>query len=126
MANINVVVLSGNLTREPEFKEFGDNGLCKLGIAVNGRKKEGDEWVDVPNFFDVTVFGKPAEWCRDQLSKGSPVVVHGRLQFRSWETDDGQKRSAVDVVADNVVLPPRQQAAITTGDEPRDDAKDLF
>lgn len=112
MANINVVILSGNLTRDPEYKELnGGRGLCKLGLAVNGRKKEGDEWVDVPNYFDATVFGAPAEWCRDQLSKGSPVVVHGRLQWRSWEAEDGSKRSAVDVVAENVVLPPRGQAA---------------
>lgn len=114
MANINVVVLSGNLTRDPEYRDVGDRGVCKIGLAVNGRKKNGDEWVDVPNFFDVSVWGAPAEWCRDQLSKGSSVVVSGRLQWRSWEAEDGTKRSAVDVVAHDVVLPPRSAAANDT------------
>lgn len=119
MANINVVVLSGNLTRDPEYRDVGDRGVCKLGLAVNGRKKDASgDWVDVPNFFDVSVWGAPAEWCRDQLAKGSPVVVSGRLQWRSWESEDGTKRSAVDVVADDVVLPPRGQAANSKDDGP--------
>ena len=121
MANINSVTLSGNLTRDPEHREVGGQNVCKLGIAVNGRKKSGDEWVDVPNFFNVSVWSKsggPADWCRDQLSKGSPIVVHGRLQWSEWEAEDGTKRSAVDVVAHDVVLPPRSSATTTTDEPP--------
>lgn len=113
MANINVVVLSGNLTRDPEYNDVGERGVCKLGLAVNERKKEGDEWVDVPSYFDVSVWSGPtgpAAWCRDQLSKGSPVTVHGRLKWRSFEVD-GQKRSAIEVVAYDVILPPRTDHA---------------
>lgn len=119
MANINTVCLSGNLTRDPEYRDVGDRGVCKLGLAVNGRKKdESGDWVDVPNFFDVSVWGAPAKWCFDQLSKGSPVVVSGRLQWRQWQAEDGTNRSAVDVVAHDVVLPPRGQAGKDTSDEP--------
>lgn len=125
MANINVVVLSGNLTRDPEVSEVGGRKVAKLGLAVNSRKKEGEEWVDVPHFFDVSVWsapGGPADWCEQQLHKGSPVVVSGRLQWRSWEDAEGNKRSAVDVVAHDVVLPPR--ADNDTGG--RDDADGIF
>ena len=119
MANINVVCLSGNLTRDVELSEVGGRKVAKLGLAVNGRKKDGDEWVDVPNYFDVSVWsaeGGPADWCAQQLSKGSPVTVSGRLQWRSWEDGEGNKRSAVDVVAHDVVLPPRDAGSGSTPD----------
>jgi single-strand DNA-binding protein len=99
--SINRVVLTGNLTRDPELRQAGSTEVCQLGVAVNGREKRDGEWVEVPNFFDVTVWGAQGNNCAKFLSKGSPVAVDGRLRWRSWEKD-GQKRSAIDVVADSV------------------------
>ena len=103
MASFNKVVLLGNLTRDPDLK-FTQSGsaLCKLGLAVNQKYKKGDEWVEDPVFVDITVWGKQAENCAEYLKKGSPVLVDGRLNFSQWKTDDGQKRSKIDVTANSV------------------------
>ena len=103
MASFNKVILMGNLTRDPDLK-FTQSGsaLCKLGLAVNQKYKKGDEWVEDPVFVDITVWGKQAENCAEYLKKGSPVLVDGRLNFSQWETDDGQKRSKIDVTAMSV------------------------
>jgi single-strand DNA-binding protein len=102
--NINRVVMTGNLTRDPELRSTG-NGLavCKLRIASNTRRKNGQtgEWEEKPNFFDVTVFGAQGENCSRYLSKGRPVAIDGRLEWREWE-QEGQKRQAVDIIADSV------------------------
>jgi single-strand DNA-binding protein len=102
--NINRVVLTGNLTRDPEMRSTG-NGLtiCKLGIAVNTRKKNGatGQWEEKPNFFRVTVFGAQADHCGQYLSKGRAVAIDGRLEWSQWESD-GQKRESVDIIADSV------------------------
>jgi len=102
--NINRVVMTGNLTRDPELRSTG-NGLaiCKLRIACNTRRKNGQtgEWEEKPNFFDVTVFGAQGENCSRYLSKGRPVAVDGRLEWREWE-QEGQKRQSVDIIADSV------------------------
>lgn len=102
--NINRVVLTGNLTRDPELRSTG-NGLsvCKLGIAVNTRRKNGatGTWEEKPNFFRVTVFGAQGENCAQYLKKGRPVAIDGRLEWSSWETD-GQKRESIDIIADSV------------------------
>src|SRR5437763_9694512 len=102
--NINRVVLTGNLTRDPELSATG-NGLsiCKLGIAVNGRRKNNStgEWEEKANFFRVTVFGKQADNCYQYLKKGRAIGIDGRLEWSQWEKD-GQKRSSVDIIAENV------------------------
>ena len=104
MANFNRVVLVGNLTKDPELRQTGGGtSVCKLRIAVNTRRKdETGQWVDKPNYFDVTVWGNQGESCAQYLSKGRPVGVDGRLDWREWEAQDGTKRQAVEIIADSV------------------------
>src|SRR3954463_3670454 len=104
MANINRVVLVGNLTRDPELRTTpGGTSVCKLRLAVNSRTKGGDgQGADKPNYFDVTVWGNQAESCAQYLSKGRPVGVDGRLDWREWDAQDGTKRQAVEIIADSV------------------------
>jgi single-strand DNA-binding protein len=101
--NINRVVLTGNLTRDPELRATpGGTSVCKLGIAVNTRRKGSDgQWEEKPNFFRVTVFGRQAESCASYLKKGRAVAIDGRLEWSSWE-NDGQKRESIDIIADSV------------------------
>ena len=104
-ANINRVVLVGNLTRDPEMKHLpSGTALCSLRIAVNPRRKdESGQWTDKPNYFDVSVWGNQGESCAQYLAKGRPVAIDGRLEWREWEATDGSgKRQAVEIVADNV------------------------
>ena len=104
-SNINRVVLTGNLTRDPELRSLPSGmSVCSLRIASNTRRKDGasGEWVDKPNYFDITVFGAQGENCARFLSKGRPVAIDGRLEWREWTTQDGQKRQNVEVVADAV------------------------
>jgi single-strand DNA-binding protein len=102
--NINRVVLTGNLTRDPELLATS-NGVtvCKLGIAVNTRRKNNStgDWEEKPNFFRVTVFGRQAESCERYLKKGRPVAIDGRLEWSQYERD-GQKRESIDIIADTV------------------------
>jgi single-strand DNA-binding protein len=103
--NINRVVLTGNLTKDPELRSTsGGTPVCGLRIAVNTRRKDqSGEWVDKPNYFDVTVWGAQGENCANYLSKGRPVAIDGRLEWREWEAKDGSgKRQAVEIVADSV------------------------
>ncbi len=105
MANINRVILVGNLTRDPELRSLPSGmSVCSLRVACNTRRKDQStgEWVDKPNYFDVTVWGNQGENCAQYLSKGRPVAIDGRLEWREWEAQDGTKRQAVDVVADSV------------------------
>ena len=104
MASINRVVLVGNLTRDPELRHTQSGmAVCSLRLAVNTRRKdETGQWVDKPNYFDITVWGNQGERCAQYLSKGRPVAIDGRLEWREWETPEGNKRQAVDVVADTV------------------------
>ena len=83
MASLNNVILLGNLTRDPEVR-YTPSGtpVATLGLAVNNRMKQGDEWKDDPCFIDVVVFGKQAESCGEYLSKGQPVLIEGRLRYR--------------------------------------------
>lgn len=105
MASLNRVVLIGNLTKDPDLRYTpGGQPVTTLRIAVNERRKQDDEWKEVAHFFDVVVWGKQAESSTTFLKKGRAVAVDGRLQSRSWETPDGQKRSVVEVVADRVVF----------------------
>jgi single-strand DNA-binding protein len=103
--NINRVVLTGNLTTDPELRSLPSGmSVCKLRVACNTRRKDGatGEWVDKPNFFDVTVWGAQGENCARYLSKGRPVAIDGRLEWREWESPEGQKRQAIDIIADAV------------------------
>jgi single-strand DNA-binding protein len=98
-------VITGNLTRDPELRSLpSGTSVCKLRVAVNSRRKDAatGDWVDKPNYFDVTVWGAQGENCAQYLSKGRPVAVQGRLEWREWDAQDGTKRQAVEVVADNV------------------------
>jgi single-strand DNA-binding protein len=105
-SNVNVVVITGNLTRDPELRHTGGGTpVCELRVAVNSRRKDGQsgEWVDKPNYFDVTVWGAQGENCANYLSKGRPVAVEGRLDWREWEAKDGSgKRQAVSIIANSV------------------------
>jgi single-strand DNA-binding protein len=103
--NINRVVLTGNLTKDPELRSTpSGTPVCGLRIAVNTRRKDqSGEWVDKPNYFDVTVWGAQGENCANYLSKGRPVAIDGRLEWREWEAKEGGgKRQAVEIVADSV------------------------
>ncbi len=102
--DINRVTLVGRLTRDPELRHLpSGSAVLQLGIAVNGRQKdESGNWIDKPNFFDVKVFGNQAEMLVNYLAKGRRVGVDGRLDWSSWEANDGGKRSKVEVIAQTV------------------------
>src|SRR5437660_11105287 len=99
MVSFNRVVLAGNLTRDPELR-FTRNGIpvCEFGLAVNRVRSKSEE-VD---FFGITAWRELGETIANYKKKGDPILVEGRLQYRTWEAQDGSKRSKVDVVADNV------------------------
>lgn len=103
--NVNRVVLTGNLTRDPELRNLASGvAVCNLRIASNTRRKDpaSGNWVEKPNYFDVTVWGGQAENCARYLGKGRAVAVDGRLEWREFETRDGQRRQAVEIVAEHV------------------------
>jgi single-strand DNA-binding protein len=103
--NINRVILTANLTRDPELRTTPSGmSVCSLRVACNTRRKDNStgEWVDKPNYFDVTVWGAQGENCANFLSKGRPVAIDGRLEWREWEDQNGNKRQAVDIIADSV------------------------
>ena len=103
-SNINSVVVTGNLTRDPELRHTpSGTPVCKLRIAVNTRRKSSDgNWEDKPNYFDVTVWGAQGENCSTYLVKGRPVAISGRLEWREWQNDNGDKRQAVEIIAETV------------------------
>jgi single-strand DNA-binding protein len=108
MASFNKVILMGNLTRDPELRYTpGGSPVCSFGLAVNRRYRQNEEWKDEVCFVDITVWGRQAENCNEYLSKGRGVILEGRLQQRSWETEDGQRRSKLGVVANNVQFLPQ-------------------
>src|ERR671919_780915 len=94
--NLNRVVITGNLTRDPELRNTsGGTPVCSLRVAVNTRRKNAEgEWVDKPNYFDVTVWGAQGENCANYLHKGRPVAVDGRLEWRGGGGGGGKGRGA--------------------------------
>lgn len=110
MNGFNKVILIGNLTKNPELR-YTPNGtpVASFGLAVNRKYRQAEELKEEVCFVDIVVFGKQAEHCGQYLSKGNGVVVDGRLQQRRWETDDGQKRSKHEVVAQTVTFLPKRQ-----------------
>jgi single-strand DNA-binding protein len=102
--NINRVIVTGNLTRDPELRSLpSGTSVCSLRLACNTRRKDASgEWADKPNYFNVTVWGAQGENCARYLSKGRPVAVDGRLEWREWQTQDGQRRESIDIIADSV------------------------
>lgn len=125
MVSFNKVILMGNLTRDPELRyTSGGSPVCNLGLAVNHRYRQNNELKEEVCFVTVTVWGKQAENCSEYLSKGRAIFLEGRLQQRNWETEDGQKRSRMEVVAENIKFLPR-----STGqgpfNEPHDHADNL-
>ena len=102
--DINRVTIVGRLTRDPELRSLpSGSSVLQLGVAVNGRQKDqSGNWSDKPNFFDVKVFGAQAEMLANNLVKGRRIGVDGRLDWSSWEAQDGTKRSKVEIVAQSV------------------------
>jgi single-strand DNA-binding protein len=124
--NINRVVLTGNLTRDPELRSTASGmSVCSLRVACNTRRKNNStgDWEDKPNYFDVTVWGAQGENCARFLSKGRPVAIDGRLEWREWEErETGNKRQAIDIIADAVqFLGGRDDAQGGGGFTPRSD-----
>ena len=125
MSNINRVMLSGNLTRSPELKTTpGGMAVLQMGIAVNGRRKNSQtgQWEDVPNYFDLTMFGNRAQAVSQYLGKGTKVMVDGELRWRSWQDQNGQNRSKVEVIVNEIefarAAQPTQNTALSTEDLP--------
>lgn len=105
--SINSVCVSGNLTRDPELRQTpSGTSVLSFSVAVNDRRKDAStgEWRDFPNFIDAVVFGNRSEPLARILRKGSKISLHGKLRQSQWETQDGQKRSKVEIVADEVEL----------------------
>jgi single-strand DNA-binding protein len=119
MASFNKVILMGNLTKDPEIR-YTPSGtpVATFGLAVNRRYKQGEELKDEVCYIDIVVFGKQAEHCGQYLNKGNGVIVDGRLQQRRWETDDGQKRSKHEVVAQTINFLPKRPDQGAAGGAP--------
>lgn len=101
-AQLNRVTVTGNLTRDPELRTLGNGDpVCSMRVAVSSRRRNGEQWEDYANFFNVTVFGRQAQTCVDYLGKGREVTVDGRLSWREYEKD-GVRREVVEVIANDV------------------------
>jgi single-strand DNA-binding protein len=103
--NINRVTVTGNLTAEPQLNHLpSGTAVCDLRVAVNGRRKDNEsgQWVDKPNYFNVKVWGAQGENAAKFLAKGRPVAIDGRLDWREWTDKEGNKRQAIDIIADTV------------------------
>lgn len=122
--SINKVALSGNLTREPELRTTGGGtSVLSFGLAVNDRHKNAStgEWEDYANFVDCTMFGNRAESLTKLLKKGCKVFLEGKLRYSQWERD-GQKRSKIEVVVNDI--DPCLKKGSASGDEPSVDEAD--
>ena len=118
--SINRVVISGNLTRDPEMRATTSGmQVLSFGVAVNDRRRnpQTGEWEDYPNFVDCTMFGTRAEAVSRYLSKGSKVAIEGKLRYSSWERD-GQRRSKLEVIVDEIEFMSRGQQGEAGGYAP--------
>lgn len=106
MASYNRVILVGNLTRDPELRYISSGTpVTEIGLAVNDRRKNASgEWVDETQFIDITLWARQAEIASEYLSKGSPVLIEGRLKFDTWESREGEKRSKLRVVGERMQM----------------------
>ena len=106
MASYNRVVLMGNLTRDPELRYIpSGTAVADIGLAVKDRRKNAQgEWVEEPTFIEITLWGRTAEVASEYLSKGSPVLIEGRLKLDQWETQEGQKRSKLKVIGERMQM----------------------
>ncbi len=116
--DINQLTVSGNLTRDPELRNLNSSqSVCSIRIAHNERFKDSaGEWQDRAQYFDVTIWGGLGEWIAKNVSSGDKVVVAGRLRWREWETEDGNKRQAVDITADSIIPIGRRNATKAPAD----------
>ena len=119
--SINKVFISGNLTRDPEMRTTqGGTVVMGLGVAVNDRRKNPTtgQWEDVPNYVDCTMFGNRASAVSQYLSKGTKVTIEGRLRWHQWQDQNGNNRSKLDVIVDEIEFAPRgQQQQAPVNDE---------
>ena len=126
MSNGNTVTLVGNLTRDPELR-FTPTGqaTASFGLAVNRRwqDRQSGEWQEATSFFDIVCWREMAENASESLSRGARVLVTGRLEQRSWENQEGEKRSKVEVVADEIGPSLRWATAQVTKNERRSPAE---
>jgi single-strand DNA-binding protein len=103
--NINRVVMTGNLTADPELRSTASGmSVCHLRLACNTRRKDAatGEWGEKPNYFNITVWGAQGENAARYLAKGRPVAIDGRLEWREWETATGERRQGTEIIADSV------------------------
>ena len=126
--SINRVAISGNLTRDPELRQTaGGMAILGFGVAVNDRRKnqQTGEWEDYPNFIDCSMFGTRAQSVSRFLSKGSKVAIEGKLRWSQWERD-GQKRSKVEVIVDEIEFMSRQQGQLGSMPAPQQAAPSIY
>ena len=126
--SINRVAISGNLTRDPELRQTaGGMAIMGFGVAVNDRRKnqQTGEWEDYPNFIDCSMFGTRAQSVSRFLSKGSKVAIEGKLRWSQWERD-GQKRSKVEVIVDEIEFMSRQQGQFGGMPAPQQAAPSIY
>ena len=122
MASFNRVILVGNLTRDVELRHIpSGTAVTDISLAVNERIKRNDQWVDDVNFFDVTLWGRTAEIAGEYLSKGSSVLIEGRLKQDKWEQEDGQKRSKIKVIGERMQMLSSRSGAGGAGFHSHDD-----
>ena len=108
MSDTNTVILTGNLTRDPELRHTPSGvAVANVGLASNRKYRQGDELKEDVCFVDVTAFGSTAQAVAEHLVKGRKVLVEGRLRYHAWENENGQKRSKVDVIANRVNFLPQ-------------------
>jgi single-strand DNA-binding protein len=120
--DLNDVTISGNLTREPQLRHTAaGTAVCNIRIAHNERRKTtGGEWIDNPQYFDVTIWTNLAEWTARHVTKGDKVVINGRLRWNEYQANDGQTRQAVDINANSLIHVGRREA-IQASDDSRDE-----
>ena len=124
MAGYNRIIMVGNLTRDPDYKQLASGqGVCRLGIAANRqfRNRQTGDMIQEVCYVDIDVWGAQAESCKQYLQKGRPILVEGRLRFATWEDQDGNTRSKHSIVADRVVFL-GSGASAETGDQPSNGA----